>query len=204
MPWSAKIEAVFHLTSNFTYPLLLLLALLLLPVMLGPSAAPPALVWAVQAGVVLFGIVPVSVFLAAGQHAAGQRGPRVAGHVLAALVIGIGLSVNNARAVLEGLGRGRGEWERTPKSGDRSVAPGLAPYRVRAARAGHVELALAVYFTCIAAFAMRAGEWHALPFVLLLVGSFGIVGAASLRSAWRPPVLHARARREAAAVPRSG
>ena len=38
VPFSVKLEAFFHLTNNFAYPLLLLLSLLLLPNLLGAHA----------------------------------------------------------------------------------------------------------------------------------------------------------------------
>jgi cellulose synthase/poly-beta-1,6-N-acetylglucosamine synthase-like glycosyltransferase len=192
LPLGVKCEALIHLTSNVTYPLLLVLALLLLPVMLGTGTAPAALVWVVQGGVVLFGIVPVCLFLAAGQRAAGRRGWRVARDVAAALLLGVGLSVNNARAVCEGLGRRVGEWERTPKAGDRRTAPRLAPYRAGARNAGNAERWLALYGVLLFALAWSAREWRALPFILLLSASFAAVGWASRRAGGRSATRLAR------------
>jgi cellulose synthase/poly-beta-1,6-N-acetylglucosamine synthase-like glycosyltransferase len=183
-PLRVKLEALFHLTSNFTYPLLLVLALLLLPVLLGTSTAPPGLVWALQIGVLLFGVIPVSIFLAIGQRAAGEPGLRLWRHVGAALVIGVGLSVNNARAVIEGLGPSIGQWERTPKAGTRRAA-GLAPYAAATRLAGRTELALAAYFGSLTAFAWASGEYRAIPFIALLIAGFAGVGWSSLRSSLR-------------------
>ncbi len=190
LPLGVKLEAWFHLTSNFTYPLLLALALLLLPVLLGTSAASPALVWTLQAGVVLLGVVPVTIFLAAGQRAAGERGPRLWAHVVTALVIGVGLSVNNARAVFEGLGSRIGHWERTPKAGS-EAGETLAPYASTTRLAGRTELLLAVYFTALTAFAWATREYRAIPFILLLVAGFAGVGWSSFRSSLRSAVLRA-------------
>jgi len=188
-PLRVKLEALVHLTSNVTYPLLLLLALLLLPVLLGTSTAPPGLVWTLQIGVLVLGVVPVTIFLAIGQHAAGITGLRLWRSVGAALVIGVGLSVNNARAVLEGMGSRVGDWERTPKAGTQRIhAP--APYRATTRPAGRTELALAGYFAALTVFAWIAGEYRAIPFIVLLVAGFAGVGWNSLRSyrqgvAWR-------------------
>jgi cellulose synthase/poly-beta-1,6-N-acetylglucosamine synthase-like glycosyltransferase len=185
-PWPlrVKLEALFHLTSNFTYPLLLALALLLLPVLLGTSTAPLALVWALQIGVLLLGMIPVGIFLAIGQCEAGESGLRLWRHVGAALVIGVGLSVNNARAVIEGLGPSVGQWERTPKAGTRR-APGLASYAAATRLAGRTELALAAYFGSLTAFAWAAREYRAIPFIALLIAGFAGVGWSSLRSSLR-------------------
>ena len=177
-----KLEAFVHLTSNVAYPLLLALGLLLLPVLIGASTLPPALVWALQLGVIALGVVPVSLFLALGQRASGRAGSALALDVLAALMLGVGLSLNNARAVFEGMGSRLGDWERTPKRGDSLSARDAAPYRSASALAGRGELALALYFTGLASFAWAAGFYRALPFLFLLVAGFADVGWNSLRA----------------------
>ncbi|MBI5711066.1 MAG: glycosyltransferase [Candidatus Eisenbacteria bacterium] len=185
LPPRVKLEAVLHLTANAAYPLLLALALLLLPVLVVTTGASPPVTWALQAGTVLLGVLPVGLFLAAGQAASGGRGARIAWDVAAALVLGVGLSVNNARAVLEGLGPRLGEWERTPKSGERDGGPAPAArarYTPAGAAAGWGELALALYSAVLAAFALGMRDYRALPFALLLVAGFGAVGAGSLRA----------------------
>lgn len=180
LPFAVKLEAFFHLTSNLAYPLLLALGLLLLPVLLGRSM-PPVLVWVLHAGVVLLGLVPVAWFLAAGSRRAGVRKREVPGVVLAALVVGIGLSANNARAVLEALGPRVGDWERTPKRGDARRAPGVKLYRPIRRFAGRWELALALYFAAVLGIAVAASQYRALPFLALLVAGFTIVGGGSWR-----------------------
>ena len=179
LPFRVKLEAFYHLTSNFSYPLLLLLGLLLLPVLLGTSTAPPVLVWTLQAGVVLFGVVPVTLFLLAGQWRGGPR-RHLLGDVAAALVLCVGLSVNNARAVFEGLGATVGDWERTPKAGSGGAAA-IAAYRSTRPGAGWIEIALAAYFGALAAFAATQRHVLAVPFLMLLLAGFASVGLGSLR-----------------------
>ena len=182
LPARVKLEGFFHLTGNVAYPLLLALGLLLLPLLLGTAAVRPELVWTLQAVVVLLGVVPVTMFLAAGQRAAGIRGPGLVRDVLAALVLGVGLSVNNARAVLEGLGSTVGGWERTPKAGS-SLARGLAPaYPSATGASGRSEALLAAYFGWLGAFAALAGHYRAVPFLALLAIGFGSVGLGSIRA----------------------
>ena len=181
LPAAVKAEAFFHLTSNVAYPLLLLVGVLLLPVMLGRSSLPPALVWALQAGIVVLGVVPVAVFLARGQREAGRPWREALAGGVAALVLGVGLSVNNARAVCEGLGRRRGDWERTPKTGDGAPsARAPRPYAAaHGAGAGRAELLLAAYFLALLAWAAAAGQYRALPFLALLAAGFAWVGGDS-------------------------
>ena len=180
LPARVKIEAFFHLTSNAVYPLLLALGLLLLPVLLARSSLPPAAAWAIQGAVLVLGVVPVAVFLAAGRRAAGGSLGAVLHDVPAALMLGIGLSVNNARAVVEGLGGRVGEWERTPKTGDTTGRPASRCYPSARSMAGRTEIALSLWFVSVGAFAWRGGHLGALPFSALLVVGFALVGVGSL------------------------
>jgi hypothetical protein len=178
-----RVEAFIHLTANVAYPLLLVLGVLLLPVLLGAPQARPWVIWAAQVSVWCFGVVPTLMFLAVGQRLGGTGWRRTVCHVVAAVVLGVGLSLNNTRAVLEGLGGPVGPWERTPKTGDRGgrEAP-ERPYRPRPGLAGAAESGLAAYFLAAAALAARGRYEHAVPFLLLLALGFACVAAATVAS----------------------
>jgi cellulose synthase/poly-beta-1,6-N-acetylglucosamine synthase-like glycosyltransferase len=182
LPRRVKWEAAIHLTGNAAYPLLLALGLLLMPVLLGPASLPAAVVWAIQVAVLGFGVLPVLLFLGVGRHAAGGGAASVARDLVAAVLLGIGLSANNARAVLAGLGGEIGDWERTPKTGDVTGGPrALARYPAALGVAGRAELALAAWFTGVGAFAWSAGQIGAVPFAALLVLGLGGVGLGTFR-----------------------
>jgi len=185
LPRRVKVEAFFHLTGNFAYPLLLALALLLLPVMAEVPRLPARLIGALDLAVIVTGVVPAGLFLAAGQRALGSSGWRTLRDVLAAIVVAAGVSANNATAVLEGLGERLGDWERTPKTGDRGRAaarPGPRGFPLRGGRQGWLELALAAYFATLTVVAWKHGHAQALPLILLLMTGFGYVGWSSLKS----------------------
>ena len=183
LPWPVKVEAALHLTSNAAYPMLLVLGLMLLPVLLGRSLLAVPAVWALQCAVLLLGIVPVTLFLARGQSAAGRRGAVVVRDVLAALVLGVGLSVNNARAVFEGLGSQVGTFERTPKTGEvHARARARRAYPTAYGLAGRGELALALYFVAVLPWLCGAHQWCALPFVVLLATGYAWVARGSLQA----------------------
>jgi hypothetical protein len=176
-----ELEALIHLTSNVSYVLLLALGLLLLPVLCGDSQAPPWLVWTIQGAVWAFGVIPTLAFLIAGQCEAGVAWARIPRDVACAMVLGIGLSLNNTRAVLEGLGSRVGRWERTPKTGDRGS--GALELRHEVGPRGWMgagELVLTAYFAAVCVFAWRFADRRAVPFALLLLLGFGSVAWASL------------------------
>jgi len=180
-PRGVKIEACFHLTNNVAYLLFLLSGLLLLPVMLAFPHMAPRLAIAADVGVILAGVVPVCAFLAAGRLAAGARGWSVARDVIAALVLGAGLSFTNTRAVLEGLGRRPGEWIRTPKTGEGGPQARLEPYARRHASGGGLELLLALGAAGLSGLAWSLGHARSLPFLLILGLGLAYVGALSFR-----------------------
>ena len=183
LPRRIKVEALIHLTGNLAYPLLLAVGLLLLPVLLGPASLPPAAVWTIQTGVLVLGVVPVCLFLGAGRRPTGGGPARIAGDVVGAVMLGIGLSVNNARAALEGLAVEAGDWERTPKTGDISGRPRPSGRYPSAHRlSGRTELLLAVWFAGVGVFAWNAGHAGAVPFAALLVAGLGSVGLGTFRS----------------------
>jgi cellulose synthase/poly-beta-1,6-N-acetylglucosamine synthase-like glycosyltransferase len=186
-----KAEAFLHLTGNLAYPLLLTLGLLLLPVLLGPASLPPAAVWAIQAGVLALGVAPVCLFMAAGRRASGAGALAAARDVPGALLLGIGLSLNNARAACQGWRRSPHEWERTPKTGDRAGHPAPVPrYRSASRLAGRAEVLLAAWFAAVGAVAWKVGHPGAIPFTVLLalgLGGFGIETLQATRAARRLP-----------------
>ncbi|MFN8589232.1 MAG: glycosyltransferase [Candidatus Eisenbacteria bacterium] len=185
LPARVKAEAAVHLTANAAYPLLLALSLAL-PLVLGAASPwPVAAAWALQVGLLLAGLVPVAAFLARSQ--AGERlgAATVAARVAAAMLLCTGISLNNARAVCEGLAGPPGDWERTPKTGETSVREARPERSVPAARrgdgAGRIEILLAFGFLGVGALAIRQGEWTAAPFLAVLVVGFGWVGGHALR-----------------------
>jgi cellulose synthase/poly-beta-1,6-N-acetylglucosamine synthase-like glycosyltransferase len=204
LPLRVKLEALYHLTSNVAYPLLLLSGLLLLPVLTATSRTAPELAIALDLGVIFVGIVPVVAFLAAGQRARGVGAWRTAQDVLSVLVVGAGLSLNNSWAVLQGIRRETGDWQRTPKTGDGGPRADLERYEPHKTLSGQVELLLASYFAWLAAMAWRETQLRSMPFLLLLVAGLGYVGFRSCREQARSARLrHAPApdRRERRRLP---
>jgi hypothetical protein len=103
--------------------------------------------------------------------------------------LGIGLAVNNTRAVLGALFGSRGVFIRTPKfriaaRGDSWRGKG---YRMPGNAWALVEIGLGVYFAWAIAALARAERFASIPFFLLYLVGFLYVGGLSL--------LHAPARR---------
>ena len=183
LPAPVKLEAVMHLTANVAYPLLLLSGLLLPAVIAVPTSLPPAIGIVLDLSAIVGGVLPVVAFLYAGQAAAGMARSRRARDIMSAVLVGAGLTVNNSLAVIGGLGRRLGDWERTPKTGEDSGRMGQASYRGKPDPATALEIGLAAVFASVALGAWRLGHARSVPFLLLLAAGLGYTGVLSLLGA---------------------
>ena len=105
----------------------------------------------------------------------------------ALLALGIGLAVNNARAVLEALIGHQSEFTRTPKYGiERNTQSWKkSQYAPLKTVLPFVELAFALYFTYFVGRAVQQGQWLSIPFLALFQCGFGYVALCSLAQ-WVP------------------
>jgi hypothetical protein len=96
--------------------------------------------------------------------------------------VGIGLSINNTRAVLEALFNKQSEFTRTPKyriegDGDEWVGK---KYRQSVAVQPLVELGLGLYFTATVFYALATQIYATVPFLVLFQVGFLYTGLVSL------------------------
>ncbi|HKK73409.1 MAG TPA: cellulose synthase family protein [Candidatus Krumholzibacteria bacterium] len=184
LPLPVKIEAALHLTSNFTYVLMTGPVLLWVPTLAsGVADDDPRML--LLAGTMGATTTFVLAYYLTGQRAAGQRVWVTVCELPAMLALGIGMSVNNARAVLEALAGHQSPFLRTPKSGGHGDGTAAGSfdrfaYRLRARWHTWLELLLAGYFVFGLVVAARAEKWVALPFLLLFLFGFLYVGLGSL------------------------
>ena len=182
VPRRVKLEACFHLTANFHYPLLLLAAVLLAPALFAraPGGAPSFL--AVDLPLFCAAALSMMNFHAVSQRAVRRDWLSQLKYVPLAMVVGVGLAVNNTLAVLGALGGGRLRFRRTPKYGVVHRRDEWRKKRYRLARAGQplVELALGLYCTLAALAAAAAGLFAAAPVLGLFGCGFLYVGGVSL------------------------
>ena len=101
----------------------------------------------------------------------------------AVMLVGVGLSLPNAGAVIEGFFSPRGTFERTPKHGGEDGRPDPTFRRYRAGGRGRpwMPALLAGYFALGFVLAMDEGRWPFLPILAL----FGAGHAAMAYCEWR-------------------
>jgi cellulose synthase/poly-beta-1,6-N-acetylglucosamine synthase-like glycosyltransferase len=197
LPAHVKLEAWMHLTANACYPLVVLLAILLVPALHLRTTGDVRFLAVVDLPLFLLSSLSLSGFYGASQAAIGEGGRggwRTLALMPALMATGIGLSVNNTRAVLEGLFQSGGEFRRTPKTGT-SDARTPAPRRAYAADRTMtilVEAALCLYLTGGLIEAALDGRYAAVPFLAIFAWGFGFTAALSLAERVRAAQLRRR------------
>src|SRR5437660_2022189 len=117
LPLTIKIEATAHLTSNFAYLLLASLCVLLHPSTGGPQTTLLRTLL-IDVPIFLTASGSVAVFYICAQRELNPRTWMKEILLLPALLaLGVGLSLNNARAVLEAVFNHKSDFARTPKYG---------------------------------------------------------------------------------------
>src|SRR5438034_2926971 len=182
LPLGVKAEAFFHLTANFNYPLMCVLSILMFP----------AMVIRYNMGWYEMLLIDIPLFFAAtfsfcNFYTVCQREihsdwrARIK-YVPFLMSVGIGLSVNNTRAVFEALLNKQSEFTRTPKyrieaDGDEWVGK---KYRQSVAVQPLIELALGLYFTFTVFYALTNQIYGTVPFLVLFQIGFLYTGLVSI------------------------
>jgi cellulose synthase/poly-beta-1,6-N-acetylglucosamine synthase-like glycosyltransferase len=189
--FAQKSEAFFHLTNNIAYPLLLLLSLLFLPNLAMRTSHGIREVLLIDLPL-FFGTTGsiATFYLASQREIAKMMNPgapvkfpwRALLRLPLVLSVGIGLCVNQTRAVFEALLGRETEFVRTPKHGIKGRLESWSSKKYRAAKSitPFVELGLAAYFVAAMAVAYRNGHYLTMPFIGLFLVGFGYVGLVSL------------------------
>src|SRR5215510_14170372 len=182
LPLSIKSEAFFHLTANFNYPLMCVLSVLMFP----------SMVIRYNMGWYEMLLIDVPLFFAATFSVCNfymicqreiHRDWRARLKYLPFLMsIGIGLSINNTRAVFEALFNKQSDFMRTPKyriEGDSDEWVGKK-YRQSVAVQPFIELALGLYFTMTVFYALANQIYGTVPFLVLFQIGFLYTGLVSI------------------------
>jgi hypothetical protein len=187
LPLPIKIEATGHLTSNFAYLLLACLCVLLHPSSGGPQSGWLRM-FLLDVPIFLTASVSVAVFYICAQRELYPRTWMKEILLLPALIaLGVGLSISNARAVLEAVFNHQSEFKRTPKYGieNKSQVWRSCRYMPLKSLLPLIEIGFAIYFSYFLCYAVAHGQYLTLPFLLMFQVGFLYVALCSLAQ-WLP------------------
>ena len=209
--FAQKSEAFLHLTNNFAYPLLLLLSLLLLPNLMFRTTHGLREVLMIDLPLFFGTTLSIASFYITSEREVARMSGSTSHSTWGTLAqlplvlsLGIGLCVNQTRAVIEAVFGRETEFVRTPKHGIRGKLENWSGKKYRAAKSltPFLEMFMAAYFVVAVHIAVVNGHYVSVPFLLLFLFGFAYVGALSawqggfgqaLRGLWR--------RQERAVVP---
>ena len=176
-----KYEAMAHLLGNFSYPLVILMGLLLpwvvqYRIMIPYAGLVDSLLF-LSGPVILYYLYGKATILAGAPTKAWRSG-------LVALVLGTGLAINNTGALFEALMRRRTAFIRTPKKGESTTSSikGILPqFSVQAC----IELVLGLWILASGWLVLEHGRPAALPLIALFSLGFLVLGFGSVYNSWR-------------------
>ena len=185
-PGYVKAEAFFHLTANISYPLMVLLSVILLPAMIVRFYQGWFQMLLIDLPLFLASTCSISSFYLASQRVLYPKTWwRSIAYLPFVMALGIGISVRNAVAVIEALVGKQSEFVRTPKyrieaQGQEHGAWLKRKYRKRAGWIPYAEVLLGLYFAATVLYAIQNENYITIPFLLLFVWGYLYTGLMSL------------------------
>jgi len=180
VPRKVKLEAFFHLTNNLAYVLMIFLALLLLPNLLVRTRHGWQEVLLIDLPLFMGTTFSIGTFYVVAHRQLYGGFLKALAKVPLLMSIGIGISINNAKAVLEGLFGYETEFVRTAKHcvETKNCMLNKMKYRARKSMMPFIEFAFAAYFVATIYVAVQGKHYISLPFLALFF--FGYIYVAFL------------------------
>jgi cellulose synthase/poly-beta-1,6-N-acetylglucosamine synthase-like glycosyltransferase len=181
--WHEKLEAWYHLTANLSYPLMIVLSVLLMPAMIIRSYQGWMQMMLIDFPLFMASTMSVSSFyLVSQKELFPGRWYRTFIFLPCLMALGVGLTITNTKAVMEALFGIKSAFARTPKysvakKGQKSQAQ---KYRKRLGIVPWIELAIGCYFAFTVWYAVTSENYFTVPFLVLFVFGYWYTGLLSL------------------------
>jgi len=178
-----KIESVYHLTANMSYPLMVIMTALLLPAMVCRFYQGWFQMLLIDVPLFTASTLSIAVFYLYSQRILFPKNwMKTFLYLPFLMALGIGLTVTNTKAVMEALFGIKSAFVRTPKfrvakKGEKSQA---AKYRKRLVLAPWIELIIGCYFFCAILYTFSNHNYFTAPFLILFVMGYWYTGLMSL------------------------
>jgi cellulose synthase/poly-beta-1,6-N-acetylglucosamine synthase-like glycosyltransferase len=185
-PVRAKVEAFFHLTGAISAPLMVVFAMLLLPAsIVRAHEVRFQSIWIDLPGI-LSSVAVVAFYVVSQRSLYPRAWKRSMLYLPLLIALGIGLSLSNAKAVLEALFGIKSDFVRTPKYNMNGKSGGWQgkQYRSPAGWVPYLEIAFGLYYVFVFIYVLRTGNYRMAPFMLLFILGFLYMGVMSLAQRW--------------------
>ncbi|HTZ96584.1 MAG TPA: glycosyltransferase [Terriglobales bacterium] len=178
-----KLEAWYHLTANLSYPLMIVLSVLLLPAMIIRFYQGWFQMLYIDLPLFIASTFSISSFYLVSQRELFPKSwPRAILYLPFLMALGIGLTVTNTRAVIEALLGKQSAFARTPKYRVESRKDKIRPnkYRRGLGWVPWLELLIGCYFAVTVYYAVDNENYITVPFLILFVVGYWYTGLMSL------------------------
>jgi cellulose synthase/poly-beta-1,6-N-acetylglucosamine synthase-like glycosyltransferase len=183
VPRRIKVEAVYHLTANLSYPLMIVMSALLIPAMICRSYQGWFQMLIFDVPLFTASTASIAVFyLMAERELFPKTWWKTIFYLPFLMALGIGLTVTNTKAVMEALFGIKSAFVRTPKyrvakKGEKSQA---SKYRKRLKLTPWIELLIGGLFCWGIVFIILRHNYLTVPFLILFVLGYWYTGLMSL------------------------
>jgi hypothetical protein len=191
-----KAEAFMHLTPNISYPLMIIISALMLPVMIVRFYMGVWQMMLLDFPLIVAAFWSISAFYVIAQRELYPKHWKRSVLMLPMLIaVGVALTVINTRAVLEALFGVQSGFVRTPKYAiegnvQRKV---VKKYKSKSGLLPYFELAFGTYFLYMCVFAVQTYNFPSLPFLALFVAGYYWAGFGTLYQEHQDRVRYNRA-----------
>lgn len=201
IPLRTKVEAFCHLTPNISYPLMIFVTAMMLPVMIVRFYIGWGQMLLIDLPLVIASFWSISAFYVIAQRELYPNSWKRAFLFLPALMsAGVALTIINTKAVLEACLGIQTSFVRTPKmaiAGSKIVQQGQPKkYRSRSGWLPYAELAFGSYFMFMVAYAIDTMNFLAVPVLMLFVGGYYWAGFSTLYQEYQDRQRFAAAQKE--------
>lgn len=200
----AKLEAFFHLTPNVSYPMMLVVSALMLPVMIVRFYMGWMQMVFLDLPLIVAAFWSIFAFyLVAQRELHPKTWKRTIFFLPALIAAGVGLTVINTRAVLEAILGVKTSFARTPKyaiAGAQRKQLTASKYQRRSGWLPFIEIGIGSYFLFMIAYAIDSMNLFAIPFLLLFVAGYYWFGFSTLYQEYRNKLRYERQQQEQVAM----
>ena len=176
IPFRVKAEAFMHLTPNISYPLMIALSALMLPVMIVRFYMGVWQMVLIDLPLIAASFWSITAFYVIAQRELYPRTWKRTFFFLPALIAaGIGLTLINSRGVIEALLGVKSAFVRTPKyaiEGTQQKQIAVKKYQRKSGWLPWLEIGAGTYFLYMCWFAIETYNFPSLPFLSLFVGGY--------------------------------
>jgi cellulose synthase/poly-beta-1,6-N-acetylglucosamine synthase-like glycosyltransferase len=198
LPWRVKAEAFLHLTPNISYPLMIVVSALMLPVMIVRFYMGVFQMVFLDLPLIAASFWSISAFYVVAYRELHPKNWKRSVYLLPLLMmIGVALTIINTRAVLEALAGIRSAFVRTPKYAleGRTVNLEHKKYRRKSGWLPYIEIAAGSYFLYMIYFAINTYNYFAIPFLALFTSGYYWAAFATLYQEYQGKLRWLRERR---------